>query len=223
MGEGEDERRRSGALISEHRRPSRLGIRASWMFNQEPTKAGSRKETSGGGDSAREDEERRRDSRCARIGVHACIGACSYIQACIREKENEGENERTPCRFLLRLIHLHYSIERGKRERARKKERKKWRERERSATHIHRPRNCLRFCFTSRGYLSIAFIDFSHSCFLRCPHGPGLHLYLHRQERDGREAVRERTQSGLKSSCAPRCAIIAYGCYNSNLCLQRTA
>lgn len=24
------------------------------------------------------------------------------------------------------------------------------------------PKNCLRFCFTSRGYLSIAFIDFSH-------------------------------------------------------------
>lgn len=29
----EGKRRRSGALISEHRRPSRLGIRASWMFN----------------------------------------------------------------------------------------------------------------------------------------------------------------------------------------------
>lgn len=30
---GEGGRRRSGVLISEHRRRSRLGIRASWMFN----------------------------------------------------------------------------------------------------------------------------------------------------------------------------------------------
>lgn len=99
------------------------------------------------------------------------------------EREWEGEDERTPA---VSSYDLSTSITRSREEEERKRERGRRRERtkgrnsesergtQHTRTHIHRrPRNCLRFCFTSRGYLSIAFIDFSHSCFLRCSARPG--------------------------------------------------
>lgn len=98
--------------------------------------------------------------------------------------------------------------ERKKREREGEKEGEKERKeemaREERNTH-RRPRNCLRFCFTSRGYLSIAFIDFSHSCFLRCSaHDRGLHLYLHRQERE-RSCARKNAKWPEIFVCASLC------------------
>lgn len=147
------------------------------------------------------------------------------------EREWEGENERTSLPFPL-TTYPPPLLDRERKKRKREKERKKERKEEiarareeRSNTHAHTDGQgivcdfVLPLAATSRSHSSI-----SHTrAFSVAPLGRGLHLYLHRQERDGREAVRERTQSGLKSSCAPRCAIIAYGCYNSNLCLQRAA
>jgi len=118
--------------------------------------------------------------RCARIGISLCIGAYSYTQACICENGSKRVKERVRVKARESLSFpptayppplLDGTGERREREREREKkertsERKKWREREKR--NIERPRNCLRFCFTSRGYFSIAFIDFSHSCFLRC-------------------------------------------------------
>lgn len=107
-------------------------------------------------------------SVCGYVYIHANL--CTYVYEKKRKKTEKKEEERRrepPVAFPPGAYPpplLDGAGER-KREVGRKgdtKEGKKRRESERSATH-RRPRNCLRFCFTSRGYLSIAFIDFSHS------------------------------------------------------------
>jgi len=98
-----------------------------------------------------------------------------------REREREGEKpHRVSSRSLSTSI-TRRSRREGKGGTKGKEERRKGRigaRAKRSATH-RRPRNCLRFCFTSRGYLSIAFIDFSHSPSPSLARGPSVSTHTH--------------------------------------------
>lgn len=122
-------------------------------------------------------------------------------------EENKRERERTsPCRFHLQLIHLHYSMELAREKRGRRKERTKGRngKSERSATQAAKELSAILF-YLSRLPLDRVhrFLTLVFSPLLRRAAGTPASPSMYRRQK-GTEAARERTQSGLKSSCAPR-------------------